>query len=99
MESLAPSEVLVVGSGAAGLTTALLLAERRKVTVLSKVDVRSGSTPWAQGESLRYLTTTTLKPATFRTRLQPELAYATNRWCGIPSCKVTGPSGSLLIGV
>ena len=49
MESLAPSEVLVVGSGAAGLTTALLLAEQRKVTVLSKVDVRSGSTPWAQG--------------------------------------------------
>lgn len=49
MESLTPSEVLVIGSGAAGLTTALLLAETRNVTVLSKVDVRSGSTPWAQG--------------------------------------------------
>lgn len=49
MEALTPSEVLVIGSGAAGLTTALLLAEARKVTVLSKVDARSGSTPWAQG--------------------------------------------------
>ncbi len=48
-DGLTPSEVLVVGSGAAGLTTALLLCEARKVTVLSKVDARSGSTPWAQG--------------------------------------------------
>ncbi len=43
------SEVLVIGSGAAGLTSALLLAETHRVTVLSKVDIRSGSTPWAQG--------------------------------------------------
>ena len=43
------SEVLIVGSGAAGLTTALLLAEERSVTLLSKVDLRSGATPWAQG--------------------------------------------------
>ncbi len=43
------ADVLVIGSGAAGLTAALLLADSRKVTVLSKVDTKSGSTPWAQG--------------------------------------------------
>ncbi len=41
--------VLVIGSGAAGLTAALLLADTREVTILSKVDAESGSTPWAQG--------------------------------------------------
>ena len=43
------ADALVIGSGAAGLTAALLLADSRKVTVLSKVDAKSGSTPWAQG--------------------------------------------------
>ena len=43
------SEALVIGSGAAGLTAALLLAGRCKVSVLSKVDIQSGATPWAQG--------------------------------------------------
>ena len=49
MATNSPSEVLIVGSGAAGLTAALLLAAENKVTVLSKVDIRSGATPWAQG--------------------------------------------------
>jgi L-aspartate oxidase len=42
-------DVVVVGSGAAGLTTALNLADRFRVCVLSKGDVSSGSTAWAQG--------------------------------------------------
>ena len=42
-------DVVVVGSGAAGLTTALGLADRFRVVVLSKGDVASGSTAWAQG--------------------------------------------------
>jgi L-aspartate oxidase len=43
------SDVLVIGSGAAGLTAALNLAERFKVTVLAKGALNEGSTAWAQG--------------------------------------------------
>jgi L-aspartate oxidase len=42
------SEVLVVGSGVAGLTAALGCAPRR-VTLLTKTSLVSGSSPWAQG--------------------------------------------------
>jgi L-aspartate oxidase len=42
-------DVLVIGSGAAGLTAALALAERRKVLVLAKGSLTGGSTAWAQG--------------------------------------------------
>jgi len=43
-------DVLVLGSGAAGLTTALLLADGgAKVAVLSKADLAEGSTLYAQG--------------------------------------------------
>lgn len=42
------SDVLVVGSGAAGLTAALGCAPLR-VTVLTKATLVSGSSPWAQG--------------------------------------------------
>jgi L-aspartate oxidase len=43
------SDVLVIGSGAAGLTAALTLAQERTVTVLAKGPLTSGSTAWAQG--------------------------------------------------
>jgi L-aspartate oxidase len=43
------SDILIVGSGAAGLTAALNLAERFKVTVLAKGGLAEGSTAWAQG--------------------------------------------------
>jgi L-aspartate oxidase len=39
----------VIGSGAAGLTAALSLAQKHKVTVLAKGPLTSGSTAWAQG--------------------------------------------------
>ncbi len=42
-------DVLVIGSGAAGLTAALTLAETRRVLVLAKGALNSGSTAWAQG--------------------------------------------------
>ena len=42
-------DIIIIGSGAAGLTAALLLAERHKVLVLAKGDLTGGSTAWAQG--------------------------------------------------
>ena len=42
-------DVLVIGSGAAGLATALGLADGARVAVLSKDAIDAGSTNWAQG--------------------------------------------------
>ncbi|MDG1707657.1 MAG: L-aspartate oxidase, partial [Emcibacteraceae bacterium] len=42
-------DVLVIGSGAAGLSLALKVADHLKVAVLSKRKLSSGSTTWAQG--------------------------------------------------
>ncbi len=43
------ADVLVVGSGAAGLTAALNLAESREVAVIAKGALGEGATGWAQG--------------------------------------------------
>ena len=48
-ESPPATDVLIVGSGAAGLTAALNLADRFRVTVLAKGALNEGSTAWAQG--------------------------------------------------
>ncbi|TPG15455.1 L-aspartate oxidase [Sphingomonas oligophenolica] len=45
----ATSDILIIGSGAAGLTAALNLADRFSVTVLAKGALNEGSTAWAQG--------------------------------------------------
>ncbi|MBS3803102.1 MAG: L-aspartate oxidase [Oleiphilaceae bacterium] len=42
-------DVLIIGSGAAGLTVALNLPDHLKVAVISKGKVSSGATLWAQG--------------------------------------------------
>ncbi|WP_373490684.1 L-aspartate oxidase [Parasphingorhabdus sp.] len=42
-------EVIIVGSGAAGLTAAITLARTHKVLVLAKGELTGGSTAWAQG--------------------------------------------------
>ncbi|GAA3976410.1 L-aspartate oxidase [Allohahella marinimesophila] len=42
-------DVLIIGSGAAGLTAALRLPHELSVAVVSKTELMSGSTPWAQG--------------------------------------------------
>ncbi|CUA97310.1 L-aspartate oxidase [Thiomonas bhubaneswarensis] len=43
------SDVLILGAGLAGLTTALHLAEHRQVTVLAKRTLDVSSSQWAQG--------------------------------------------------
>ena len=43
------TDVLIIGSGAAGLTAALHLAQTRHVTVLAKGALSDGATAWAQG--------------------------------------------------
>lgn len=45
----AQHDVIIIGSGAAGLTAALELAQSRKVLVLAKGSLTGGSTAWAQG--------------------------------------------------
>ncbi|TGN41040.1 L-aspartate oxidase [Marinobacter confluentis] len=42
-------DVLIIGSGAAGLTVALNLPEHLQIAVISKGDISSGATLWAQG--------------------------------------------------
>ena len=42
-------DVLIIGSGAAGLSLALHLPNHCRVALLSKADLKQGSTYWAQG--------------------------------------------------
>jgi L-aspartate oxidase len=49
MNATSQNDVVIVGSGAAGLTAALALAEHCKVLVLAKGTLTGGSTAWAQG--------------------------------------------------
>ncbi|EIJ43925.1 L-aspartate oxidase [Beggiatoa alba B18LD] len=49
MTQQAEYDVLVIGSGAAGLSLALELADHARIAVLSKASIDSGSTQYAQG--------------------------------------------------
>lgn len=49
MSQLYEHDVLIIGSGAAGLTLALTLPSNLRIAVLSKGDLSNGSTYWAQG--------------------------------------------------
>ena len=42
-------DVLIIGSGAAGLSLALHLPRHYRIALISKADLKQGSTYWAQG--------------------------------------------------
>ena len=42
-------DVVIVGSGLAGLTVALKLADKRRVAVIAKRSMTEGASDWAQG--------------------------------------------------
>ncbi|MDA0339027.1 MAG: FAD-dependent oxidoreductase, partial [Proteobacteria bacterium] len=62
-------DVLVIGSGAAGLTLALRVADHASVAVISKAKIDSGSTNWAQGGIAAVLSSTD----TFESHVQDTL--------------------------
>lgn len=49
MTAIKDHDILIIGSGAAGLSAAITLASKHKVLVLAKGAVSDGSTAWAQG--------------------------------------------------
>ena len=49
MESYKNADVLIVGSGIAGLSVALRLPDNKKVTLITKGMINECSTSWAQG--------------------------------------------------
>ena len=69
-------DVLVIGSGAAGLSLALTLPEHLRIAVLSKGELSQGSTYWAQGGVAAVLTIPTPWNPTSRTPWSPVAACA-----------------------
>jgi len=61
-------DVLVIGSGAAGLTAALTLATKLKVLVLAKGKLTSGSTPGRRAALLPFLMQATRSRTIYATR-------------------------------
>ena len=49
------TEVLIIGGGAAGLTAAIELSQKHKVSVISKETIVDSSTWYAQGLSLIHI--------------------------------------------
>ena len=43
------TDILIIGSGAAGMATAIECAKSHQVVIISKTKLQSGATTWAQG--------------------------------------------------
>ena len=74
------TDIVIVGSGAAGLTLALRTADFARVTVLSKGDLQEGATYYAQGASPPYLMTVTAVTLMLKTPCAQESDFATVTW-------------------
>ncbi len=48
-QRLSPEPIVIIGAGAAGLSTALALAPQPVILITKTAELASGSTPWAQG--------------------------------------------------
>ena len=81
-------DVLIVGSGAAGLSLALQLPSSLSIGLLSKADVHSGSTSWAQGGMAAVLHERDTVASHVEDTLKLAPASATRRQCGLPLSKV-----------
>ena len=49
MKNIKSTDILIVGSGLSGLTTALMLSKKYKITLITKNRINDCSTAWAQG--------------------------------------------------
>lgn len=85
-------DVLVIGSGAAGLTLALTLPSHLRIAVLSKGDLSQGSTFWAQGASLPSWTTPTPSIPMSKTPSSPVPDSAARMPSASPSSTAARPS-------
>lgn len=74
------TDVLIIGSGAAGLTAALTIVEAdpiRSVTVITRGEPADSSTAWAQGGLAAVISPETLLTCTSRTRWPRGVSTAT----------------------
>ena len=74
------TDVLIIGSGAAGLTAALTIVEAdptRSVTVITRGEPADSSTAWAQGGLAAVISRKTLLTCTSRTRWPRGVSTAT----------------------
>ena len=70
MEKFKNTDVLIVGSGIAGLSTALQLPNSHKILLITKGQINECSTSWAQGG----IASVTSKTDSFKKHLDDTLA-------------------------